>query len=70
MLKRAKIAINFDTDEAIIPDKKLTLEKCLIIQYVLPLIPNYQEGRARCLFKNLCLFNKLIPRQRTKDCVH
>ena len=34
MLKRAKIVINFDTDEAIIFGKKLTLEKLLIGHYV------------------------------------
>ena len=43
MLKRAKIVINFDTDEAMIFGKKLTLEKLSIGHYVLPLRPNYQK---------------------------
>ena len=43
MLKRAKIVINFDTDEAIVFGKKLTLGKLSIGHYVLPLRPNYQK---------------------------
>ena len=43
VLERAKIVINFDTDEAMIFGKKLTLEKLSIGHYVLPLQPNYQK---------------------------
>ena len=43
MLKRAKIDINVDKDEAIIFGKKLTLEKLLIGHYVLPLRLNYRK---------------------------
>ena len=39
VLKRAKIVINFDIDEAMIFGKKLTLEKLSIGHYVLPLRP-------------------------------
>ena len=38
MLKRAKIVINFDTDEAVTFGKKLTLEKLSVGHYVLPFI--------------------------------
>ena len=37
LLKSAKIVINFDTDEAVIFGKKLSLEKLSIGHYVLPL---------------------------------
>ena len=43
MLKRAKIVINFDTDQAIILRKKVTLEKLSIGHYLLPIRPNYQK---------------------------
>ena len=36
MLKRAKIVINFDTDEAVIFGKKFFLRKLSIGPYVLP----------------------------------
>ena len=39
MLKRAKIVINSDIDEAVIFGKKLTLEKLSIGHYVLSLGP-------------------------------
>ena len=41
-MKRAKIIINFDADEAIF-GRKLTLEKLSIGHYVLPLRPNYHK---------------------------
>ena len=43
VLKRAKIVINFDTDQAVIFGKKLTLEKLSIGHYILSLRPNYQK---------------------------
>ena len=43
VLKRAKIVINLDTDEAMTFGKKLNLEKLSIGHYVLPLRPNYQK---------------------------
>ena len=43
MLKRAKIVINFYTDEAVTFGKKLTLEKLSSGHYVLPHRPSYQK---------------------------
>ena len=43
VLKRAKIVINFDTAEAMIFGKKLTLQKLSTGHYVVPLRPNYQK---------------------------
>ena len=66
VLKRAKIVINFDTDEAVIFGKKLTLEKLSIGHYVLPLRPNYQKAESDVCLKTF----ELIPSYRKKDCVH
>ena len=43
VLKRAKLVINFDTDEAMIFGMKLNLAKLSAGHYILPLRPNYQK---------------------------
>ena len=60
MLKRTKIVINFDTDEAVIFGKKLTLEKLSIGHYVLPLIrPNYQKIESDVCLRTYEINSKL-----------
>ena len=65
MLKRAKIVINFDTDEAIIFGKKLTLEKLSIGHYVLSLRPNYHKAEP-----DVCLrtyeINSKVEKERLR----